>query len=298
MKYLPYVKSLIGNIFWEVTLDNLYDILNNRASCRNFINKEIADELLNKIIDAACKAPSSGGFQTYSIIKVKNSETKRELSRLCRNQMFIEKASVCLVFCIDYRRIKQLNEVIPAPCDLTNQFMDFWMSVIDTAICAQTMCIVAEAEGLKSVFIGNIINTIDRVSSLLKLPKYVCPSIMVVLGYPKNKSVLSKKYDAKIIVHEEEYKDIEIKNLINEYKKKYENWNMKPTVNMIDKIYDTCCKLQGIEFADQFKNYVLEYNNISPYQFWLGYYYLRQEGFLDFQGYKDFMKRQGFNWLE
>mgnify|MGYP000995260426 CR=1 FL=1 len=168
-------------------MDNIYDIMNNRSSCRSFTDKEVTDETLDKILNVACKAPSSGGFQTYSIIKIRNEKTKSSLARLCRNQMFIEKAPVCLVFCIDYRRIKRINEVIPAPCDLTNNFMDFWMSVLDTAICAQTLCIAAEAENLKSVYIGNILNTIDQVSNLLKLPKYVCPSIMVVLGYPKNK---------------------------------------------------------------------------------------------------------------
>lgn len=278
-------------------MGNIYDIIENRASCRSFLDKQIPDEVLNKILNAACSAPSGGGFQTYSIIKVKNVMTKKSLANLCRGQNFIEKAPLCLVFCIDYRRVKRINEVIPAPCDVTNNFMEFWMAILDTAICAQTMCLAAEEEGLKSVYIGNIINTIDQVSDLLKLPKYVCPSIMVALGYPKNKSNLSKKYNLDVIIHDEEYNDMDIEELFNKYEEKYESWNMKPTNNMINKIYDTCYKLHGREFADKCKNSIIDNNKISSFQFWYGYYYLKQEGFLDLGGYIEYMKKQGFNWI-
>lgn len=278
-------------------MPNIYEMMNNRSSCRSFTDEEITEETLNKILNVACNAPSSGGFQNYSIIKIRNVKTKSKLAKLCRNQTFIEKAPVCLIFCIDYRRIKRINEIIPAPCDLTNSFMDFWMSVLDTAICAQTLCIAAEEENLGSVYIGNIINTIDRVSDLLKLPEYVCPSIMVVLGYPKNNSKPSKKYDSKVIVHDEGYKDMDTKSLLMEYEEKYKDWNMKTTNNLINKIYDTCFSLHGKEFAENFKEYAISKNKISPYQFWLGYYYNNNKEFLDMNGYIKLMKKQKFNWI-
>ncbi len=276
---------------------SLYDVINNRASCRNFSDKGISDNVINKILNAACKAPSSGGFQKYSIIKVTKEETKHNLAKLCRGQSFIEKAPINIVFCIDYRRIKRINEVIPAPCDLTNSFMEFFMAIIDTAICAHTLCLAAEEEGLSSVYIGNIINTIDQVSDLLHLPQYVCPSIMVVLGYPKNKPKMSEKYNADVIVHDEEYKDMDIDDLVKQYENRYRNWNMKITDNIINKIYETCYKLNGKEFADECRNYIINEGIISSYQFWFGYYYLQQEEFLNLEGYINFMKKQGFNWI-
>ncbi|WMJ76442.1 MULTISPECIES: nitroreductase family protein [unclassified Sedimentibacter] len=279
-------------------MDNIYYIINNRSSCRNFSDREVSDECLEKILNAACKSPSAGGFQAYSIIKIKNSKTKKKLAELCRNQMFIEKAPVCLLFCIDYRRIKKICDVLPAPCEAINNFMDFWMAVLSTAICAHTACLAAEAENLKSVYVGNIINTVDKVSELLNIPKYVCPSVMVVLGYPKNKPVMSEKYNRTVLVHDEKYKDIEINSLNNEYENKYENWNMKPTKKLVDSIYDTCLKYNGIEMAEKFRSNALNFNKISAYQFWFGYYYLKQDDFLDLSGYVNYMKKQGFKWLE
>jgi FMN reductase [NAD(P)H] len=279
-------------------MDELYNLINNRASCRSFLEKEIPDEVINKILNAACKSPSSGGFQKYSIIKVKKDETKAELAKLCRSQNFIKKAPVNLVFCIDFRRINRINEVIPAPCDEINQFSEFMIAIIDTAICAQTLCLAAEAEGLGSVYIGNIIYTMDQVSKVLKLPQYVLPSIMVTLGYPKNQNKLSEKYDLDVLVHDEEYMDMDIDELMNHYNSKYKNWNMKITDNFINKIYDTCYNLRGKEFADKCKEYIINNGKISSFQYWFGYYYLQHEDFLDFDKYINYMKKQGFNWLK
>lgn len=279
-------------------MHDLYDLINNRVSCRSFLEKEIPEDVINKILNAACKSPSSGGFQKYSIIKVKKYETKAELARFCRSQNFIGKAPVNLVFCVDFRRIIRINEIIPAPCDMINQFSELIMAIIDTAICAHTLCLAAEAEGLSSVYIGNIIYTMDKVSQLLKLPKYVFPSIMVTLGYPKNQAKLSEKYDLDVIVHDEEYQDMDIDELKKHYENKYKNWNMKITDNIINKIYDTCNNLKGEEFAEKCKEYIINNGNISSYQYWFGYYYLQLDGFLDFEEYIDYMKKQGFNWLE
>lgn len=273
-------------------------IMNERASCRSFSDQSVSDELVEKLVNIACKAPSGGGFQNYSIIKIRNAETKHKLAQLCRNQSFFEKAPVCLLFCIDYRRIKRINQSIPAPMGMQDQFMDLWMSVLDTAICAQTLCLAAEEENLKTVYIGNIIHTMDQVAKLLKLPSLVCPSILVVLGYPSHPSKPSKKYDATVLMHEEEYQDMEMDDLLVAYEKKYEDWKMRPTEMLLKKIYDTCFRLHGQAFAEQFLHYAAEHHQISPYQFWFGSYYLPQKDFLDGEGYKIFMKHQGFHWLK
>jgi nitroreductase len=277
--------------------NQVLNVIDNRATCRNFSEKEIPEEILNQILDAATKAPSAGGFQIYSIVKVTSREKKQKLVEYSRNQKFIEKAPVSLIFCIDYRRIKRINEVEPAPFDETNSFVNLWMSIIDTAISAQTLCLAAESLDLKSVYIGNILNMSDKISELLKLPEYVIPSIMVTLGYPKNKTKLSQKYSKNVIVHENEYRDMPIDLLMKEYKEKYSNWKMKANEKFVDKIYETAKKYHGKDYAEICKKNILENKRISPYQYWFGCYYLEEEDFMDFKEYQLFMKKKGFNWL-
>ena len=277
--------------------NEILNIINNRASCRSFLEKEIPDDILNQILDAAIKAPSSSGFQAYSIIKVTNIDKKEKLVEYSRNQRFIAKAPVSLIFCIDYRRIKRINEVQPTPFDETNNFMNLWMTIIDTAISAQTLCLAAESFDLKSVYIGNILNMSDKVSELLKLPDYVLPSIMVTLGYPKNKVNVSRKYGRNVIVHDEEYHDMDISILLSEYRNKYSNWNMKPNEKFINKIYETAVKYHGPDYAEMCKKDILEKGYISPYQYWFGCYYLDEKDFMKFKEYQSFMESKGFNWM-
>ncbi len=278
--------------------NDIINIIDSRATCRSFLEKEIPEEIMDKLLDAACKSPSSGGFQTYSIIKVTDKSKKKELVKLSRNQKFIEKAPVSLVFCIDFRRVKLINEVEPTPCIETDIFSNFWMGIIDAAVSAQTLCLAAEAFNLKSVYIGNIVNRVDKVAELLNIPQYVCPVIMVTLGYPKTTPKPSLKYDRSILVHNEEYKDPDINLLIKAYKDKDGSQCIKASEKLVEKIYNTACAYHGKEYAEKCKEYIEKKGIISTYQYWFGCYYLDEDGFLDFQGYKDFMNKQGFKWLE
>jgi len=278
--------------------NDIIDIINNRATCRSYIEKEIPEEIMNQLLDAACKSPSSGGFQTYSIIKVTKKEKKEQLVKLCRNQKFIEKAPVSLIFCIDFRRVKRINEIEPAPCIETDTFMNFWMGLIDAAISAQTLCLAAEAFGLKTVYIGNIINMIDEAAKLLNIPEYVCPAVMVTIGYPTKTPSPTLRYDKSVLIHEEEYRDIDIDMLMKAYKEKDGSQKIKATERLVERIYNTAKAYHGVEHAEKCKQYILDKGIISTYQYWFGCYYLEEEGFLSMQGYKEFMKRQGFKWLE
>lgn len=278
--------------------NNIFNIIDNRATCRSFMEKEIPEEIMNQLLDAACKSPSSGGFQTYSIIKVTKKEKKQQLVKLCRNQKFIEKAPVSLIFCIDFRRVKRIIEVEPSPCIETDSFMNFWMGLIDASISAQTLCLAAEAFGLKSVYIGNMVNTVDKVAELFNIPQYVCPAIMVTLGYSTSVPKLTLKYDKSILVHEEEYKDMDIDILMKAYKEKDGNQKIKATEKLVEKVYNTAKAYHSAEYAEKCKRYIQDKGIVSTYQYWFGCYYLEEEGFLNMQGYKEFMKKQGFNWLE
>lgn len=272
----------------------ILNIIEKRASCRNFQEKEIQDDILDKLLDAACKSPSSGGFQAYSIIKITDRNTKESLAKLCRGQKLIEQAPVSLMFCIDFRRIKRIIQEQPSPFNGTNEFTNLWMSIVDSAISAHTLCLAAESFGLKSVYIGNILNQMDKVSLLLNIPEYVLPSIMVALGYPKNEIKQLRKYPRNIIVHDEKYKDIDINELLDAYNFKSNNWKMKTQDRFLSKIYDSAMKYHGRDYAERCKNYILEKGYISTYQFWFGCYYLKEEGFMESEDFVEFMQYKGF----
>lgn len=277
-------------------MNDLLKMLDQRASCRSFLEKEIPEDILNQVLDAACSAPSGGNFQSYSIIKVKDKDKKLKLQEYSRDQKFIGKAPVNLVFCLDYRRIKRIIEVEPSPFNFTDQFKDLWMTIIDASISAHTACLAAESLSLKSIYIGNILNEAGKISTLLNLPDYVFPVIMVTLGYPKSPIKPPKKYGRNVLVHDEEYKDMDIDDLMEEYRKKNSNWKMKATDKFVDRLYNTALEYHSRDYAEKCRDYVLEKGTISPYQYWFGCYYL-DDDFLDNEEFFEEMRKKLFNWV-
>lgn len=274
------------------------ELMKKRNSCRNYKEEVISDDLIDELLKIAVKSPSGGGFQTYSIIKVTDDDKRTRLAELCRNQMFIKRAPVSLVFCLDYSRIQRINELEPSPCYLPNEFMNLWVGIIDATICAQTLCVTAEEKGLKSIYIGNLIHNLEESSELLGLPKHVIPVIMVTLGYPKSEGQVSPKYDIDVLVHNNTYQEMSDDVLLKAYHNKYSNWKMKISEKLMDKVFFTAENQSGTAFAELCKNDMIIKNRISPYQYWFGCYYTEDESFMTYADYVKFMKIKGFRWME
>lgn len=62
-------------------MHDIFELMKNRCSCRNFTDEPIPAELLDRLLTASVSGPSSGGFQNYSIIKVTEPEEKAQLAQ-------------------------------------------------------------------------------------------------------------------------------------------------------------------------------------------------------------------------
>ncbi|HDI85823.1 MAG TPA: hypothetical protein ENF83_00245 [Candidatus Korarchaeota archaeon] len=80
---------------------DLFEVMGRRRSVRSYLPDPVAEGDLNKIIEAACSAPSAGNLQAYRIVVVRDPETRRRLADACWGQRFIAEAPVSLVFLSD-----------------------------------------------------------------------------------------------------------------------------------------------------------------------------------------------------
>ena len=78
--------------------------INGRVSLRGYDKRDISKEDLDAILEAAMRAPTAGNQMLYSIIVIKDEETKKILSKTCDNQAFIATAPVLLLFLADHQR--------------------------------------------------------------------------------------------------------------------------------------------------------------------------------------------------
>ncbi len=76
----------------------LNDVIHGHRSIREYEDKEVSQELLNKILDAGIRASSSGNMQTYSIIVTRDKELKNKLYSAHMEQSMVVDAPVLVHF--------------------------------------------------------------------------------------------------------------------------------------------------------------------------------------------------------
>jgi len=272
-------------------------LLCERASCRNFSDRKIEEEILNLVLEAGIHSPTGGNLQPYSIIKIENEETKNKLAKSC-GQNFIAKAPVNLLFCIDWHRIKRWAELEVAPFTAMSSFRHFWISFQDTVIAAQNICTAADAFGLGSVYIGTVIDIISEVRKMVALPEGVFPVVLLCLGYPASKAFPRKKLGINSIVHNEKYQDLPDSDLLGAFNEKYSDVKVDITEKRLEIIKKVCKEVRGGKFAEKCIKKIKGNGYINPVQRYFGLHYVASIMPQNNETYLKLMEEAGFNWFK
>lgn len=188
-------------------LQSLFD----RKSVRVYEEKPIPAEMKQAILEAAAQAPSAGCQQLYTILDITDPALKEALAESCDHQSFIAKAPLVLVFCADCK--KRYDAYLEAGCTpRTPGVGDLMLAVTDAAIAAQNAVVAAESFGIGSCYIGDIMENCDTQRSLLYLPDYVFPAVMLVFGWPTQQQkdrVKPQRCAMEHIVHENGYRTMD-----------------------------------------------------------------------------------------
>jgi len=162
------------------------DLINKRASTRNFVDAPLTDEEKAAIVNAAFRAPNACNLMSYTILEIDDQDLKDKLSILCDNQPWIAKAPLMLLFVADYQKwvdLFQFAQVEKLDVDhresgINEMILGIW----DAMIAAQNSAVAAESMGLGTCFIGDIIENGEQVAELLDLPRYTFPVVIQLYG--------------------------------------------------------------------------------------------------------------------
>jgi nitroreductase len=164
--------------------NTFFGLLNRRRSIRDFKDSDVEESKLNDILEACNLAPSSGGLQTFEIYLIKSRELKEKLSLAARDQTFVSKAPLLLVFCANpSRSVERFGE------------RSRLFSIQDATIAAAYAQLTVHALGLSTVWIGAFDE--KKVSEILHLPQGQIPIAILPIGYenerPKEKATRGSK---------------------------------------------------------------------------------------------------------
>jgi nitroreductase len=272
-------------------------LLIERGSCRSFSDRQIPSDVLDLIIEAGIHSATGGNLQPYSIIKITDSATKRELDRLCGEQVFVATAPVDLLFCIDWRRLQRWAQLRNAPFAANKSFRHFWISFQDTIIAAQSICTAADALELGSVYVGTVLECFPELREMFKLPDGVFPVVLVSLGYPKVRPLPKKKLGAPVIVHNGKYHELSDEELLAACEEKYPAWQKEITPVRLETFERVCRAIHGEEFTRKCLGAVREQGYFNVAQNYFGLHY---QADLMVDRNEDFLKTVeafGFGWF-
>ena len=140
-----------------------------RRAIRRFKNLEVADEFLNRILEAAIWAPNNCSLQGYRFIVVKEAETKELLL-----QPWTRVAPVIIVVGIDER-----------PYEFTKDNELSYNSYLDLGLAIENMSLMAHALGLGSC-ICTFTGELSLIRRKLNVPGYISLVTCVGLGWPED----------------------------------------------------------------------------------------------------------------
>lgn len=212
-------------------MNEIIQSLFDRRSVRVFTEEPVTGEEKALLLECAFQAPTAGCQQLYSIIDVTDQEKKETLAELCDHQSFIAKAPVVFVFCADCQRwLEAYREAGAEPRE--PGLGDALLAMTDAVIAAQNMVAAAQALGLGSCYIGDILEHEERVRALLELPEFVFPAAMLVIGRPteqQRERSKPRRFEGGYVVSENRYRSLageELREMFREQvgQKGFEAW--------------------------------------------------------------------------
>ena len=144
----------------------LFETINNRFSNRKYLDKQISDDDLNKILKAEMQAPvGRGKYEDMYITVIQNKDLLDEISNLADRSVFYSAPTLVIISARDDGH---------------------GLDKENSACVAMNMLLAATAVGLGSIYLNLVIGLIKEhkdVLDKLNLPEGFVPIVGVGLGY-------------------------------------------------------------------------------------------------------------------
>ena len=162
-------------------------LVKTRQSVREYLNKSVEREKVERCLEAARLAPSASNAQPWRFIVVDDPELKEAVARKTFDRLisfnwFSLQAPVLIV--LISRRSSIVSKIGEAIKD--KQF-----SLIDIGIAAEHLCLQATDEGLGTCMLGWFDE--KGVKKLLNIPRTKRVELIICMGYPASNEIRPKK---------------------------------------------------------------------------------------------------------
>lgn len=151
-----------------------------RTSIRQFEEKEVEQEKIEKILQAAFASPTAKNQQAWEFYVVTNKEILQELSKVTPYATPAANAPAAIVVCYRKENLRVPDRV-----------------EIDCAIATENIWLECEELGLGGVMLGIAPEEekMQAVEKVLNIPENLRAFTIFPFGYPKDKKPQKNRYD-------------------------------------------------------------------------------------------------------
>lgn len=195
------------------------EVLERRRTYRDYSDREVSDEILDKVISAAFKAPTNDHLRQFEFVVVRGRESiAKVIAPLAKNMSAFKD----LVFEVDdtgdndkmtmfadalpkqqrmlmqsglliipFFRQKQSPLLQPAEQSSLNYFASAWCAV-------ENMLLAATNEGLGTVFHIPVANEAEQIKKIVNAPEGYEFTCLLTMGYPAPDAFLPKQKEIAV----------------------------------------------------------------------------------------------------
>lgn len=184
-------------------MSSLYKVMETRRSIRRYLSKDISNNVLRRILNAARWAPSAHNAQPWRFIIIKDSTVKRKLAKamasewnkdLCKDSVPSEERQRLIKFSIKRFTSVPILVVVLLTMEEMNKYKDekrqkaeYVMAIQSVAASIQNLLLAAHAEGLSTCWFCVPLFCPETVRKVLKAPEGIEPQALITVGYPAEK---------------------------------------------------------------------------------------------------------------
>lgn len=172
---------------------DLSEAIANRRSIRSFKKQELPANAVERLLDAARKAPSAGNVQPWEFVVASTESTRKALAQAAFGQKSIEEAPVVIVVCADEKRAE---ESYGSRGRLLYCYQD-------TAAAIQNILLTACSMDLGTCWIGAFKE--DQIRKVINSPPEIRPVALIPIGYPNESPPARRRRVIGEIMHKESF---------------------------------------------------------------------------------------------
>ena len=180
-------------------MTDLMEIIKERRSIRKYEEKDIPEELVNRVFDAVRWTPSWVNTQCWEIIMVTDQSLKKKLqaaiSKGNRATKSIVAAPVVLAVCAKLEKSGYYKDKV------STKFGDWYM--FDLGLATQNLCLMAHHLGLGTVIVGLFDH--DRAKEILNVPAGYELVVLIPMGYPAKTPSAPKRREIEEFTHYDKF---------------------------------------------------------------------------------------------